>query len=166
MRRRFAWPQRERVAERVSAACYGTVLIIAALVVVEVADIASGWGWELVTGVGIATWVAHGYARVLGNHVRSADARRPREVGDALADGLPILIAAVAPAAALLLGRLGVLAPTRALQAAAILAVLQLVALGAFVGFIVDRPASPWRYAAATGVLGVVVVALMVALGH
>ena len=156
-----------RLADRVSAASYGTVLIIASLLVVEAGDVASGWGWELVTGIGVATWVAHIYAEVLGNHIRNVDAHQPHEIRKAMGDGLPILLAAVAPALALLLGRLGAVAPRQALWIAVILALLQLVALGAFVGLIVpDRQSTWWRYAAMTAVFGVAVVLLLVALGH
>jgi hypothetical protein len=158
--------QRERLAERVSAAFYGTVLIMAALLVVEEADVASGWGGELVVGVGVATWVAHIYAEVLGSHIRTADAHPPRELRRAMADGLPILLAAILPAVALFLGRLNVLAPGQALWAAVILALCQLVGVGAFVGVISEKGSNSWRYAAAAGVFGLLVVALIVALGH
>jgi hypothetical protein len=157
--------QRDRLAERVSAS-YGTILIIAALLVVESDDVLSGWGWELVAGVGVATWVAHLYAEVLGSHVRHVEANRGRELRRAMSDGLPILLAGVLPALALLLGRLGAVAPRQALWIAVILALLQLVAIGAFVGVVSDQPSNTWRYAAAAGLLGVAVVLLLVALGH
>lgn len=160
-------PWRERLSQRVSAASYGTVLIIVALLVVEADDVASGWGWELVTGVGVATWVAHLFAEVLGNHVRSSTAHEAHEMRRAMIDGLPILLAAVLPAVALVLGRIGVVAPRQALWLAVITALLQLVGLGAFVGVVVpDESSSSWRYAAATAVLGGAVVLLLVALGH
>jgi hypothetical protein len=150
-----------------SAASYGTVLIMAALVVVEAEDVASGWGWELITGVGVATWVAHIFAEVLGDHVRRVDAHQPHEVRNAMADGLPILISTALPAIALLLGRLGVVAPRQALWIALLVAFLQLVGLGAFVGVVVtDERSSTWRYAAMTAAFGLGVVLLVVALGH
>jgi len=137
------------------------------LLVVDADDVASGWGWELVTGVGVATWVAHIYAEVLGNHVRNTDAHQPHEIRRAMGDGLPILLAAVAPAIALLLGRLGAVTPRQAVWIAVILALLQLVTLGAFVGLAVpDEHASWWRYAAMTAIFGVAVVLALVALGH
>ena len=158
--------QRDRLAERVSAASYGTILIIAALLVVEAEDVLSGWGWELVAGVGAATWVAHLYAEILGNHVRHVDATQPQEIRKAMADGLPILLAGVMPAMALFLGRLGAVAPRQALWIAVILALLQLVAIGAFVGVISDQRSHAWRYAAAAALFGLAVVLLLVALGH
>jgi hypothetical protein len=158
--------RRERLAERVSAASYGTVLIIAALLVIETEDVASGWGWELMVGVGVATWVAHLYAEVLGDHVRNVDALQPHELRKAMADGLPILLAAVLPALMLGLGRLGAVDPGQALWIAVIVALLQLIFIGAFVGVSSGQRSSSWRYAAIAAVFGVAVVLLLVVLGH
>jgi len=154
------------MAEWVSAASYGTVLIITSLLLVEAEDVASGLGWELMVGVGVATWLAHLYAEVLGNHVRSIDAPRAHELREAMADGLPILLASLLPAVALLLGRLEVVAPRQALWIAVILAMLQLVAVGALVGVVSEQATSTWRYAATASVFGAAVVILLVALGH
>jgi hypothetical protein len=160
------WP-RERLAERVSAASYGTVLVLTALAVVDAGDVASGWGWELITGVGLATWVAHLYAEIVGDHLRHRDAHESTELRRAMADGSPILIAAVPPAVVLLLGRLGVIADRVALWAAVGVAFLQLVGLGAFVGWAVSpRHSSTWLYAGVTGAFGAIVVILKIVLGH
>lgn len=158
--------QRDRLAERVSAAAYGTVLIIAALLAVDEEGIASGLGWELVAGVGAATWLAHLYAEVLGNHLRRVDATEPHEVRKAMVDGLPILLAAILPGIALGLGRLDVLAPRQALWIAVIVSIIQLVAIGAFVGAVSEQDTGSWRYAVAAAALGLGVVVLLVALGH
>lgn len=158
--------ERDRLAERLSAASYGTVLIIAALLVVEAEDVATGWGWELMVGVGAATWVAHLYAEVLGNHVRNPDAMRSHEVGRAMADGLPILLSSILPALALLLGRLDVVAARQALWVGVILAILQLVAIGAIVGVVSGGRSSSLRYAVVAAVFGFGVVLLLVVLGH
>jgi hypothetical protein len=158
--------RRDRLAERVSAASYGTVLIIASLLVVESDDVESGFGWELVVGVGVATWLAHLYAEVLGNHVRNAAATQSHEVRKAMTDGLPILLAAVLPAVALGLGSIGVVEPRLALWIAVGVAIVQLVGIGAFVGVVAEQTSSTWRYAAIAMGFGLVVVALLVALGH
>lgn len=158
--------ERDRLAERVSAATYGSILIIAALLVVEADDVASGWGWELVAGIGVATWIAHLYAEVLGNHVRNAEATRPHEVRKAMADGLPILLAAVLPAFALLLGRLDVVEPRQALWIGVGVAILQLVGIGAYVGVVSEQQSKTWRYATVAAVFGIGVVLLLVVLGH
>ena len=157
----------ERRAERVSAASYGTVLVLAALPLLDVDAVESGLGWELVTGVGVATWVAHLYAEVVGDHLRHHTALDRREIRRAMEDGLPILIAAFAPALMLAFGRIGVLDPEFALWAAVIVAVVQLVAVGIYVGRMVSPGGgSWWRYAAVTALIGIVVVTLKLLLSH
>jgi hypothetical protein len=160
-------PTTARLAERVSAASYGTILVLAALALVNADDVASGWGWELVTGVGVATWLAHLYAEVVGDHLRHRAAHETAELRRAMADGFPIVLAALVPAVMLLLGRLDVIAERVALWAAVGVAFLQLVGLGAFVGSAVSpRHSSTWLYAGVTAAFGTVVVGLKVALGH
>ena len=157
---------RDRLAERVSAASYGTVLVLASLALVDEEEVASGWGWELVTGVGLATWIAHLYAEIVGDHIRQNAAPGRTEIRRAATDGFPILLAAVAPAVMLFLGRIDVLAHRGALWAAVAVAFLQLVGVGALAGSLSDHETSPWRFAAAAGAFGVVVVGLKVVLGH
>jgi hypothetical protein len=160
------WP-RERLAERVSAAAYGTVLVLASLALIDPDEVAAGWGWELVSGVGLATYVAHLYAEVVGDRLRHTAAPGRNEIKTAALDGFPILLAAVPPAVVLLLGRVGVLEDRVALWLAVAVALLQLVGVGALVGLLVsdDHPHA-WRFAAMTGAFGLVVVGLKTALGH
>lgn len=107
------------------------------------------------------------FAEVSGNHVRNADAHQGYEMRKAMTDGLPILLAAVLPAVALALGSLEIIEPRQALWIGVILALLQLVGLGAFVGVVVpDEHSSSWRCAAVTAAIGAGVVILLVALGH
>ena len=158
---------RERFAERLSAACYGTVLVLTALPLIDADEVASGLGWELVTGVGVATWVAHFYAEVVGDHLRHGSALDRTEIRRAMVDGLPILLAAVLPAVVLLLGRVDVLDPRVALWTAVVVAIGQLVAVGALVGFSVSpRDKSVWSYAVATATIGIAIVILKLVLGH
>jgi hypothetical protein len=167
MKRRLEqWP-RERLAERVSAASYGTVLVLASLALIDADEVASGWGWELVSGVGLATYVAHLYAEVVGDRLRHTAASGRAEVRRAMADGLPILLAAVPPAFVLGMGRMGVLEDRVALWISVAVALVQLVGLGALVGVLVsdDHPHA-WRFAAVTGAFGLIVVTLKAGLGH
>jgi hypothetical protein len=160
------WP-RDRMAERLSAASYGTVLALAALALIDTDDVSSGLGWELVTGVGVATWVAHLFAEVVGDHVRRGSALDRGELTRAMADGFPILLAAVPPAVMLLLGRLEVLDERVALWASVAVALIQLIGVGAIVGSVVsNRGIGAWSYAAVTAAIGVAVVALKLVLGH
>jgi hypothetical protein len=158
---------RERLAELVSAAGYGTVLVLAALSVVGVSDVAGGHGVELVAGVGVATWLAHLFAEILGGHVEHATPRGRDEIARAAVDGSPILAATVLPALMLLLGRLDVLPDTAARVIAILLAIVQLFAIGAVVARVAPAPpATRWAFAASTASVGLVIVVLTVALGH
>jgi hypothetical protein len=158
---------RDRLAEQVSAASYGTVLVLAALSVIGVSDIALGVGSELVAGVGLATWLAHLFAELLGNHVRHHEPLRPNEIGRAMIDGSPILASTLLPAFVLFLGRVDVLGHDAARILAVLATVLQLLAIGAFVARLAPgRSVAHWVYAAVTAGAGLSVVALVVLLGH
>jgi hypothetical protein len=158
---------RGRLAELVSAASYGSVLVLAALGVIGVSEVALGHGAELVAGVGLATWIAHLFAELLGTHVRQVQPLDGHEVKQAMVDGSPILVATVLPATALLLGRLDVLTDSAARLTAIAIALVQLLAIGAFVARVAPvRRAAPWIYAGATAAVGFVVVILTVLLGH
>jgi hypothetical protein len=157
----------DRWVEGLSAASYGTVLVLAALLLIDAEEVSSGLGWELVTGVGVATWVAHFFAEVVGDQVRHESSVDRAAIGRAMADGLPILLATLVPGLVLLLGRLGVLDERVALWVAVAGAVLQLAGVGAVVGIVgsSDRRVA-WTYATATAAVGLGVVVLKVVLGH
>jgi hypothetical protein len=158
---------RERVAELVGSAAYGSVLVLAALSVVGVSDVALGHGSELVTGVGVATWIAHLFAELLGSHVNRPEPLRRKDVASAAVDGSPILVTTVLPAFVLLLGRVEVLSHGTARIAAILVAMAQLLAVGAYVGRVTpNRPAANWAFAAVSTAIGIAVVAATVLLGH
>ncbi|HEY7071772.1 MAG TPA: hypothetical protein VH479_16730 [Acidimicrobiales bacterium] len=158
---------RERLAELVSAASYGCVLVLAALSVIGVSDVALGHGAELVAGVGLATWLAHLFAELLGNHVRHQEPLRADEIVQDMIDGSPILASTVLPALMLGLGRLDLISDDVARVLAILVTVVQLLAIGAFVGRLAPgRSAAHWVYAALTAAAGLSVVALTVLLGH
>jgi hypothetical protein len=158
---------RERLSELVSAACYGSVLVLAALSVIGVSEVALGHGAELVAGVGLATWLAHIFAELLGGHARHPEPLGRSEVMRAVVDGSPILASTVLPATVLLFGRLDLLSDTAARIGAIVVAVVQLLAVGALVARVAPAPpAASWTFAAATAAIGIAVVALTVLLGH
>jgi len=157
---------RERLAELVSAATYGTVLVLAALSVLELSDVAHGHGAELVAGVGLATWAAHLFAELLAGHVRHPDPLRGGEVARAMVDGSPILAATVLPALALLAGRLGVLDDRGAKLLAIAITVVQLGSIGVYVARQAPAQRQAWLFAAVTAGCGLAVGILVVALGH
>jgi hypothetical protein len=143
------------------------VLVLTSLVLIDADEVSSGLGLELVTGVGVATWIAHFYAEVVGDHLRRGATLDSSEIGRAMVDGVPILLAAVPPAIMLLLGRLEVLDERVALWLAVAVALVQLAGVGAIVGSTVStRTNGAWSYAAATAAVGFAVVIVKLALGH
>lgn len=164
---RLVGTSRERLAQRVTAASYGTILVLGVLVFTNPSQVATDLGWELITGIGLATWVAHLYAEILGEHVTSSLPLSRHELRVAMTDGLPILFAAIPPAFCLLLGRLTVLEPSTALLVADIVALGQLIGLGVVVGSMPPRdPGRVWLFACLTVLMGVAVVVLRGVLKH
>jgi hypothetical protein len=158
---------RDRLARRVSAASYGTVLVLAALASIGLDDVQAGAAWALVIGAGAATWLAHVYAEVVGDHVRSSAGVSRHEIGRAVADGCPIVLATVPPAVVLGLGRLGFLHAIAAVWAAAVIAALQLVGVGIYAGGTGSRRrGSRWVYASETALVGVAIVTVKLFIAH
>lgn len=158
---------RDRLSEYVSAASYGSVLVLAALSVIGVSEVAEGHGAELIAGVGLATWIAHLFAELLGEHIRHHEPVDRKEVKRAAIDGSPILASTLLPAAVLMLGRFDVITHQTARVAAIVVALAQLALVGAFVARVAPvPPATTWTFGLATAGVGLIVVALTVFLGH
>ena len=158
---------RERAADLVTAAAYGTVLVLGALAFVAPTDVADGHGLELVAGVGVATWVAHVFADLVGEHVRHSDRLTADELRWSLVSGTPILAATVLPGVALGLGRLEAISDDVAIWIATTIALCQMVGVGATVGMLREGGRRAiWWFVLATGVFGLAVTAVKVQLGH
>jgi hypothetical protein len=151
----------------VSSAAYGSVLVLAAIGVIGVSDIASGHSGELVAGVGVATFVAHLFAEILGHHVRNPEPLGRAELGRDVVDGCPILAATVLPALVLFAGSRGLISGSAARTTALVIAVLQLLSVGALVARVTPgRRSEAWIFAAVTAGLGLAIAAVIVLLGH
>jgi hypothetical protein len=158
---------REHAADLVTAAAYGSVLLLGALAFVEPADVADGHGLELIAGVGVATWVAHVFADLVGEHVRHPGHLESGEVRWSFVSGVPILVATVLPGIALGLGRLQVISDKGAIWAAVMIGAAQMVMVGAIVGSLRGTGRRTfWWFVLATGVFGIAVTAVKINLGH
>jgi hypothetical protein len=158
---------RDRLAARIDAAAYGTVLVLVALSAIDIAEIAEGHSSELVFGVGVATWIAHLFAELLGERVRHDEAVSLAEARRASIDGSPILASTILPALILFLGRIDLIDDGTARNLAIVVAVLQLSLIGGIVARSTPgSPAPAWTFAVSTAMAGLAVVALKVALGH
>jgi hypothetical protein len=158
---------RERLAELVGAAAYGSVLVLAALAAISASDVAVGHGTEVVAGVGAATWIAHLFSELVAGHVRHTDALERAEIRRVAVDGSPILVATLLPAAVLLLGRVDLITDTAARLLAIAVAIGQLFAIGAVVAQRTTvGTSSKWLFALVTASVGIAVVVVTVVLGH
>jgi hypothetical protein len=151
----------------VTAAAYGSVLVLAAIAAIGLDDVGAEDGWELVIGVGAATWLAHAYAEVIGEHMHSSARVSRQEVIQAMADGSPILLSAVVPTFVLSFAKAGVLDAVPAVTVAVAVAIAQLVGIGVYAGSGVSRRrGGRWIYATETAVIGVAVVTLKLIIAH
>jgi len=158
---------RERAADLVTAAAYGTVLILGALAFVAPEDVADGHGLDLIAGVGVATWVAHVFADIVGEHVRHSERLTGGELRWSLLSGLPILAATVLPGLAIGLGKLEAVSDQAAIWAATVVSILQMVAVGATVGVLRGgRRRTVWQFVLATAMFGLAVTAVKIQFGH
>jgi hypothetical protein len=166
----IAWYRRLDIDQQVllaNAAAYGTILVLAGLEAVTPSDVQSGHGLELVAGIGVATWLAHTFAEVLGLQLRRPNAFTWADLWFAAATSGPIILATVGPALLLALGRFDVLSDDVALWLAVAVGVLQLVVLGAVVGSTHRASrARRWAFVAATVAIGALVVLIKVVLSH
>ncbi len=131
-------------------------------------DVADGHGLELVAGVGVATWVAHVFADLVGEHVRHSERLTADELRWSLVSGTPILVATVLPGVALGLGRLEAISDDVAIWIATTIAIFQMVGVGATVGVLRERRA-PRRSGGSSSprrIFGLAVTAVKVQLGH
>ena len=157
----------ERAAEMVSAATYGTVLVLAALSVIGVVEVAAGYSAELVFGVGVATWLAHVFAQLVGIHVHLQRPLERKEIAVEAIDATPILASTILPGCALLLGSLDVLSDSTARTVAIAVAMAQLLVIGVIVGRIAPSGRGRiWVFGVATVATALVVVAVTRWLGH
>ncbi|MCX6470184.1 MAG: hypothetical protein NTW76_12830 [Corynebacteriales bacterium] len=111
----------ERASARLSAYIYGTLLALAAVVVVGPAAIENGSAVLVVLGTTATTFLAHVFAEIVAGHsIPEATAHleepmRRRLALEELRDAVPIASAGAFPAFFLALGWLDVLNPTWAL---------------------------------------------------
>jgi hypothetical protein len=93
----------------VSAYVYGNVLVMAALISLRPADLQGPTGVLYVFGVGVSTFVAHMVGDAVGRRVREGRSMEWAEIRREIRNSSPIGVAAVVPAAILVLAWGGLL---------------------------------------------------------
>lgn len=151
---------REQAAARISAYVYGNILIFATLVPFTADDVEHGHAIYPVLGVAVSTYLAHVFADLIGESVRHERPLTRPDVLHELRDAVPILTSAGVPVLLLLLGRLGVLAPTGALIAAEAFLFVRM----AIFGLLLDRLHATERASFRTVFVGVAVAVVAAAI--
>jgi hypothetical protein len=147
---------------RSAGALYGTILVIAVIIGVSEDDTASAGlvlGGVLVTT--LVFWAVHVYAETLAAHLAHPQWTLGADIREAASSEWPLVEAAGPPAIPLLLGTVGVLGRTAAINFAIALGLINLFAWGVSVGRAMGQPMSR---AIITGVINVLLGGVMVAL--
>ncbi|MGU3293603.1 hypothetical protein [Williamsia sp. M5A3_1d] len=164
----------KRASARLSAYIYGTLLAMAAVVVVDPAAIENGSAVVIVLGTTATTFLAHVFAEIVAGHsIPEATAHldepvRRRVAGEELRDAVPIASAGAFPAFFLALGWLDVLDPTWAFVLAGAGPILRMALLQIMIGRIRgQRPTLRILFGGiATAVVATAIVAAKVILTH
>lgn len=102
----------EHAAGRVSAYVYGNILVLAALLPVTKSE--ETLGVAVVLGTALSTFVAHTFAEVVGQSIRTGEKLDRAQRLAELRDGVPILTSAFLPIAILSTAWVGLLEPRTA----------------------------------------------------
>jgi hypothetical protein len=159
---------RENVASRVSAYVYGNVLVLAALIALQPEELRGSTGVLYVLGVGVSTYVAHTVGEAVGLRVREGRSLDTTALRHEVRDALPIVTAAGAPAALLVLAWADLLDASVALVLALALVDLRLALLGSVVAWVSGERSSTRVFLAgfALAIVGAVVAGLKWQLTH
>ena len=128
--------RREDVASRVSAYVYGNVLVMAALIALDPDGLRGPKGVLYLFGVGISTFVAHTVGEAVGLRVREGRSLDRTALRHEIRAALPIVTAAGAPMAVLLLAWMDLLDADVVLVLALVLVDVRLALLGSVVAWV------------------------------
>jgi hypothetical protein len=160
------WPRFES-GHHISGWVYGTIVVMGAVVAGSAGE-ADPWRLAtIVVGTVLVLWIAHVYARALGESIHAGRRLDRRELTEVGREELTIPLAAALPVAALALGAAGVFRESRAIWAALVIGLVTLAVQG--VSYARIERLSPIRTVLAVAVnlaLGLAIVGLEVALSH
>jgi hypothetical protein len=147
---------------RSAGALYGTILVIA--IIVGVSEDPDAGAGLILAGVLVTTlvfWAVHVYAETLAEHLAHPHWSLRADIARAASREWPLVEAAAPPAVPLLLGAIGVLSRTAAIDLAIALGLINLFGWGVAVGRAMGQPLSR---AIVTGLVNVVLGGIMVVL--
>jgi len=151
---------------------YGNILVLAALATIHSDAVLSGRGALLAIGTAVSTYLAHVLAHWIGHQIRSdgdSDQRSHRaHLLEGVRNAVPIASSGLLPAAILIVGMWGWIAPLWALNLAIASIVVRFLGMGFVLGSLSGNKVSLSSFIAgiALAVTGIVVVAVKVLLTH
>jgi hypothetical protein len=158
----------EDLAEQLQEFVYGTITALVVIGALQSGDLGSSRGATfVVVGTAVATWLAHAFAAIIGVHVRQRRAVQRHEMIAKFRHSWRIITAALPSTAVLILADVGLISLRSALTAATVIGVLQLVGVG-----VVAARRSEFTvfgvvvYATTASVIGLVIVAIEIAVFH
>ncbi len=158
----------EELAERLQEFVYGTITMLVVIGALDGKNLGSPRDATFViVGTAFATWLAHTFAAIIGLHIRERRSVRRNEVVTNFRRSWRIITAALPATAVVLLADFGLISLRAALSVATLIGVIQLV----WVGIIAARR-SQWTffgvvvYAATAAIIGLVIVAIELAVFH
>lgn len=153
-----------REARRLTGAVYGTILVLS--VIVGFSEDKEAGAQTILASVlvtAFAFWVAHAYSAALAERLADPDARWRALIPRVVAEEWPLVGAALTPSVALLLGAIGVIGRTAAVNIAIVLALGDLFGWGIAVARSAGQPTARAVLTGAVNVgIGLLVVGLKV----
>ncbi len=158
----------EDVAEKLQEFVYGTITVLVVIGALDGEQLGSPRSATIVVvGTAVATWLAHTFAAVIGAHVRERRALRSHEIVTKFRHSWRIVTAAIPTTVLLALAGAGVFGLRAAFTAATIVGIGQMLIVAviaarrstfSFVGTV--------AYAACATVIGLIIVAIEIAVFH
>ncbi len=158
----------EDLAERLQEYVYGTITALVVIGALQGGQLGSPRSATIVVvGTAFATWLAHAFAAIIGVHVRQRRAVQGHEMVTEFRHSWRVVTAALPATAVLVLADVGVISLRSALSISTLIGVLQLVGVG-----VIAARRSQFTvfgvvvYATTASVIGLVIVAIEIAVFH
>jgi hypothetical protein len=158
----------EDLAERLQEYVYGTITALVVIGAMQGGELGSPRSATIVVvGTAFATWLAHAFAAIIGVHVRQRRAVQGHEMMTEFRHSWRIITAALPATAVLILADAGLIALRSALTVSTVIGVLQLLGVG-----VIAARRSEFTvfgvvvYATTASVIGLVIVAIEIAVFH
>jgi hypothetical protein len=158
----------EDLAEKLQEYVYGTITALVVIGALQGGELGSPASATIVVvGTAFATWLAHAFAAIIGVHVRQRRAVQAHEMMTKFRHSWRIITAAAPATIVMVFADTGLISLRSALTAATVIGVVQLLAVG-----VIAARRSEFTvfgvvvYATTASVIGLIIVAIEVAVFH